>query len=187
MLISSQTIFMRQQNQLRSYVWSTVLWSWKRRKQNLCIEYIVYSIYWIYWVFFTKNIFILNLSYSVRLWTLLEANLFASLYSLNDVLLLGWCNFFWGFPPQSFACAFLWAKLGFKIFFLQIYRPIYVDSQLPSLISLFIFVWSISETAVESLYIGGLILCRPSAQPKLAADHVSLWISSPTWANWHMK
>ena len=30
-----------------------------------------------------------------------------------------------------------------------------VDIQLPSLISLFIFVWSISETAVVSLYMGG--------------------------------
>ena len=30
-----------------------------------------------------------------------------------------------------------------------------LDSQLPSLISLFIFVWSISETAVVSLYTGG--------------------------------
>ena len=60
-----------------------------------------------------------------------------------------------------------------------------LDSQLPSLI--FIFVWSISETAVVSLYMGGLIICRPSAQPKLAADHVSLWISSPTWVNWHLK
>ena len=62
-----------------------------------------------------------------------------------------------------------------------------IDSQLPSLISLFIFVSSISETAVVSLYMGGLIVCRPSAQPKLAADHVSLWISSPTWVNWHLK
>ena len=29
-----------------------------------------------------------------------------------------------GFWPQCSACAFLWAKLGFMIFFLQIYRPI---------------------------------------------------------------
>ena len=35
--------------------------------------------------------------------------------------------FFLGFWPQSSACAFLWAKLGFMIFFLQIYSPINVS------------------------------------------------------------
>ena len=40
------------------------------------------------------------------------------------------CAFGWikkktiGFRPQCSACAFLWAKLGFMIFFLHIYRPI---------------------------------------------------------------
>ena len=62
-----------------------------------------------------------------------------------------------------------------------------LDSQLPSLISLFIFVWSISETAVVSLYMGGLIVCRPSAQPKLAADHVSLWISPPLYMRMNLQ
>ena len=62
-----------------------------------------------------------------------------------------------------------------------------VDSQLPSLISLFIFVWSISETAVVSLYMGGLIVWRPSAQPKLAADHVSLWISPPLYMRMNLQ
>ena len=62
-----------------------------------------------------------------------------------------------------------------------------LDSQLPSLISLFIFVWSISETAVVSLYMGGLIVWRPSAQPKLAADHVSLWISPPLYMRMNLQ
>ena len=62
-----------------------------------------------------------------------------------------------------------------------------IDSQLPSLISLFIFVWSISETAVVSLYMGGLIVWRPSAQPKLAADHVSLWISPPLYMRMNLQ
>ena len=66
-------------------------------------------------------------------------------------------------------------------------RSNFIDSQLPSLISLFIFVWSISEMAVVSLYMGGLIVCRPSAQPKLAADHVSLWISPPLYMRMNLQ
>ena len=66
-------------------------------------------------------------------------------------------------------------------------KRVEIDSQLPSLISLFIFVWSISETAVVSLYMGGLIVWRPSAQPKLAADHVSLWISPPLYMRMNLQ
>ena len=54
----------------------------------------------------------------------------------------------------------------------QCFEMYQLDSQLPSLISLFIFVWSISETAVVSPYMGGLIFCRPSAQPKLIQKQI---------------
>ena len=40
----------------------------------------------------------------------------------TSVSLLCCCNF--SFRPQSSTCAFGWAKLGFMVFFLQIYRPI---------------------------------------------------------------
>ena len=58
--------------------------------------------------------------------------------------LIGRCIFF-GFRPQCSACAFLWAKLGFMIFFLQIYRPINVgksDKKWPNMHILALQMWS---------------------------------------------